>query len=126
MRKAIRNKLILALPEISGRVYETSMAGPNTTKPYAVVKSGGDVQTGMRYGFDVPMEVWLYCDRTSYEDLDALETKTIRALMRKELTTSSNLMFSLEYIGSSQDFYDMDWKALARQLRFRTSRIRGG
>jgi hypothetical protein len=126
MRKAIRQRLIDKIPEVAGRVYEPYMAGPSTKKPYIVLKYGGDIATGMRYGFEVPFEVWLYCERTTFKELDVLESKAIRALLGVDLVSSSDQTFSLKYNGSSSDFYDEDWKALTRQLDFRTNRIRGG
>jgi len=122
MRNAIRNKLIDGLPEVGERVYQPSMAGPATQKPYAVVKRGGDVPTKMTHGFEIPFQIWLYSDVTSHTVLDALQGKVIKLLMRKDLTTANGQVFSLEYEGGSEDFYDDELKALTRRVDFRTVR----
>ena len=95
-------------------------------KPYLVLKAGGEAPTNIRQGFERPFEVWLYCDRTTFNELDDLEDKVIRALWGVDLVTGENQTFSLEYTGSSPDYYDEEWKALTRQVSFRTHRIRGG
>lgn len=126
MRVALRNKLVAKIPEVGGRVYEPFMAGPTTAKPYIVLKAGGENDSKMRYGFDVPFEVWMYVDRTSQVVLDELGDKIINVLNRKETKTATGYVFSLAYDGCSEDFYDEDWKALTRRLDFSTVRVRGG
>lgn len=126
MRKAIRTRLLNTVSDVSGRVYEPFVPGPSTEKPYFVVKRAGDVPTRMKYGFEVPFEVWLYCDRTSLSELDSLQSKVVKSLNRVDLQTAGGQTFALEFRGASEDYYDEDWKALTRRLDFRTARVWGG
>lgn len=125
MRKAIRNRLLDKITSVGERVYEPHMAGPQVDKPYIVIKFGGSVPTNMRYGFNLPIEVWLYVDRTSFGGLDAMERLVVNSLVNVDLKTTDSQVFSLLYTGSSPDYYDDDWKALTRRLSFVTNGIRG-
>jgi hypothetical protein len=126
MRRAIRNRLLATIADVGKRIYEPFVPGPATVKPYIVVKKGGDIATNMRYGFEVPFEIWLYCDRTSFVELDSLQSKVVIALDEVELETAGGQKFELKFIGASEDYYDDDWQALTRRLDFRTVRVWGG
>jgi len=126
MRDAIRDRLIQMVTEFQGRVFETFMAGPEVEKPYAVIVIGGESRTNMRYGFDVPVQVWPYVDVTSFKSVDGLVAKIVDALVNVDLETSDGMVFRLRYVGSGDDFYDNEWQALTRRLDFETEVIRGG
>ena len=126
MRAAIRTKLVGWVSAVGSRVYEPHMAGPTIDKPYIVVKMGGEDSSMNKNCYDLPVEVWVYEDRTNFVALDALCNTVIGVLKGKDLTTTGGQTFSLEYGGSGEDYYDDDWKALTRQLRFSTVRVREG
>ena len=126
MRNAIREKLVESICELKGHVFEPFMAGPNTEKPYVVVTIGGEATTNMRYGFDLPVRIWPYVERTSFKEVDDLAKKIRDALLGKDLTTKCGLVFRLRYVGSGEDFYDPEWDALTRRLDFVTDVVRGG
>jgi len=125
MRNAIRDRIIEEVEDFGARVYEPYMPDANTEKPYAVIVMGGEAETNMRYGFDVPVRVWVYVDKTSFSDVDSLLAKVINALNGVELE-ADDLKFGLRYTGSTDDTYDETWKALTRQANFVTETIRGG
>lgn len=126
MRNAIRQRLVEKVAAVSGRVYQPYMAGAKQPKPYLVVKCGGESPSNMTVGYEVPFEVWMYIERTDFNELDALANSVINALNGKDLVTEDQQVFALRYRGASTDFYDEDWKALTRRLDFVTDRIRGG
>lgn len=124
MRKAIRQRLIYMIPEFDGRVLDAYMPTPSTVKPYAVLKFGGEVQSNIRYGFDLPVEVWPYVEMTKFANVDMLASKIVSALNRVDLVSSEGQGFRLRYVGSGEDFYDHEWRALTRVQRFETEIIR--
>lgn len=141
MRRTIRTHLIENVPSVNGRVYEPYIASPSTERPYLVVKMVGESSTNIRYGFDVPLQIWLYTDRANFYDMDQLATEVANALAYTELVRPAvyeaveggdpilvkpEFTFYLLYSGASMDFYDEDWQAYVRRLSFRTSIIRGG
>ncbi len=126
MRTAIRTRLV-EKDLVGDRVYQPHMAGPKLKVPCIVVKMGGENSSfGMKNGYDLPVEVWLYADQTNQTVLDELAAAAINALLRVDLSTSDGQIFSLEYDGCSEDLYDEDWKALTRRLDFATARVREG
>lgn len=126
MRKAVRARLVAQVSSLGGRIYEPTMAGPSTTKPYAVVKMSGESPTNIRQGFTVTLEVWIYTDRLSFEGVDTIVRSTIDALVSTDFTTAGGEVFSLRFVGAGADFYDDDWQAIGRQLLFETVSIWGG
>lgn len=126
MRDAIRDVLIEEIEELDDRVMEAFMAGPEVEKPYVVVSLGGDAGTNIRYGFDLPVLIWPYVEKTKFGAVDALADKIRAALLGRDLVTKDGFVFRLRYVGSGEDFYDDEWKALTRRLDFETEVIRGG
>lgn len=127
MRSAIRQRLLNRLTEVGTRVYEPHMGGPNVQKPFVIVKMGGETKSSsMKYGYDLPVEVWVYTDITSHGVGDALVSEVVNALGGIELTSSLGQKFTLRYAGSSGDFEDEDWEALTRRIDFTTARVREG
>ena len=126
MRNATRQRLIDRVAAVSGRVYQPHMGGPTVEKPYLVVKMGGESKSTMKNGYDLPVQVWAYIERTSEADLDTLCSTVVNVLNRKDIVTTGGQTFSLEYQGWSDDFYDEDWDALARRIDFSTARVREG
>ncbi|NPV30635.1 MAG: hypothetical protein HPY58_13510 [Firmicutes bacterium] len=120
MRAAIRQKLIDTVPDFGGRVFEPHAAGAGTAKPYAVIRQGVDAEDTPWTGFRRIIEVWPYVARTSFENLDALVSKTIAALDKQLLTDAvTGEVFTCQYLGTAgQDFVDEKWDAITRGLRF--------
>lgn len=127
MRNAIRNRLLNRLTGVETRVYQPHMGGPTVQKPFVVVKMGGENKDGgMKFAYNLPVEVWLYYELTDHSDLDGLMNEVIAALHEKELETALGHRFALRYDGSSGDFEDTEWKALTRRVDFTTVRVREG
>lgn len=127
MRRAIRTRIVAAVPSLGGRVFEPTMPTAATDKPYAVVKYGGDNPTNISMGFEIPFQIWVYVERLNHTALDELTRSVIGALNRVELTAEgSGQKFALTYVGCSEDFYDDDWQALTRRIDFSTETIVGG
>jgi len=124
MRKAIRDKLIEEVGnDVGDRVYEAYMAGPDTEKPYIVLKLGSEMETNIRHGFDVEVQVWVYTHRTNFGAVDTILRKVINALNEEELE-DDEFVFRLRYMGMIEDSYDDDWDALFRRADFETEVIR--
>lgn len=119
MRMAIRNQLIQAIPEISGRVYEPQVAGPGVEKPYLVVRQGVDTEESPWVGFRRIIEVWPYVARTTFQRVDTLVEKVVAALNGQLLTTQEGGVFTCHYLGTvGADFVDEEWDAITRGLQF--------
>lgn len=119
MRKAIREKVINKIPELNGRVYEPHMAGPNTEKPYVVVRMGTESPDGVTNVFSKEVQLWVYAEPTSFSELDRLVHKIRKEINNASMVTAHGFEFSLRFIGTvGDDFYDTDWKALGQGLRF--------
>ncbi len=124
MRDAIRERL---LEEISAlkEVWQPNMPDIESEKPYAILKMGDELQGNITHGFDRFIEVWLYIDRTDYNDLDTLVAETIAALTTAELYTSNGLLFGLECKRVSADgFFDPAFNGLTKTVTFEQSFIR--
>lgn len=119
MRRAIRDRLIDTVHEVHDRVYEPHMAGPNVMKPYIVVKMGVESPAGVRNAFTKFVTVWVYTERTSFNELDKLVTVVRNTLNHVTLETVDGFKFELRYIGPvGEDYYDTEWQALGQGLRF--------
>jgi len=120
MRAAIRQKLIYDIPDIQGRCYEPQAAGPNTSKPYLVIRQGVDNEDSLWTGFRRIIEVWPYVARTTFQKVDDLAGKVITALDKQLITDEqTGEAFSCQYLGTvGQDYVDEDWDAITRGLRF--------
>lgn len=119
MRAGIRQYLIDSVTELKD-CYEPTVPTTDTLKPYAVILQGSDNDNGEIVGFKRSIEIWLYEKRTTFNNLDLLADKVIKALDMQVITdTRTNETFTCifsEAIG--QDVIDEEWNAIARGLRF--------
>lgn len=119
MRAGIRQYLIDSVTELKD-CYEPTVPTADTLKPYAVILQGSDNDNGEVVGFKRNIEIWLYEKRTTFNNLDLLTDKVIKALDMQVITdTRTNETFTCifsEAIG--QDVIDEEWNAIARGLRF--------
>lgn len=120
MREAIRQKLIEAVPEFGGRVYEPHAADAKTKRPYAVLVQADDQEDTPWTGFRRIVEVWPYVSRTTFQKVDQLANQVVAALDKQIITdTSTGEVLSCFYIGTTgSDFVDQEWDAITRGLRF--------
>ena len=119
MRTAIRQILIDNITAVQGRVYEPHAAGPNTQKPYLVLREGVQDPEADWAAFSTIVEVWPYVSRTTFQQVDALASAIIDTLHRARFSIADE-QYLIDYIGSAgQDFVDTEWDAITRGLRFR-------
>lgn len=119
MRTAIRRLLIDNIPQIESRVYEPHVAGPNTQKPYLVLREGVQDPEADWAAFSTIVEVWPYVKRTTFQQADSLANAVINTLHRARFSHSGE-EYLVDYMGSAgQDFVDEEWDAITRGLRFR-------
>ncbi|MYL45053.1 hypothetical protein GLV94_05310 [Virgibacillus halodenitrificans] len=119
MRHAIRTKLLTDVPDFND-VYEPHAAGPDSVKPYGVIRQGVDTEESDWMGFRRIVEVWPYVSRSTFTKVDSLQSKIIDALDQKLITDSvTGEVFSCVYLGTvGQDVTDDEWDAITRGLRF--------
>jgi hypothetical protein len=119
MREAIRETLLSVVPDLKDCL-EPQVAGPTTSKPFAVVQQGVDTEEDIWLGFRRIIEVWPFLERTSFTEVDSLNKKIIDALNNKLLTDSTTgEVFSCVYLGTTgNDQVIEDWNAITRGLRF--------
>lgn len=119
MRAAIRQILVDNIAEVNGRVYEPHAAGPNTEKPYLVLKEGIQDPEADWAAFSTIVEVWPYVKRTTFQQVDSLANAVINTLHRARFSHAGE-EYLVDYMGSAgQDFVDTEWDAITRGLRFR-------
>lgn len=119
MRTAIRQLLIDNIPQIESRVYEPHAAGPNTPKPYLVLREGVQDPEADWAAFSTIVEVWPYVKRTTFQQVDAMANAIINTLHRARFSHDGE-EYLVDYLGSAgQDYVDEEWDAITRGLRFR-------
>lgn len=119
MREAIRQQLINAVPDISGRVYEPHAASAKTAKPYLVLLQGPEDEESAWVNFQRTVEIWPCVARTTFKELDILAAKVAAALDKVKLETQGLEAFTLIYQGvQGDDTVVEEWDALTRCLRF--------
>jgi len=118
MRETIR-QLLISVPDIQGRVYEPHVAGPDTPKPYIVLREGVQDSEADWAAFSTIVEVWPYVKRTTFQQVDALAQKVINILHRRRFSEGGE-QYLADYIGTAgPDSVDDEWDAITRGLRFR-------
>ena len=119
MREAIRQLLVNNILEIEDRVYEPHAAGPNTLKPYLVLREGVQDPEADWAAFSTVIEVWPYVKRITFQHVDSLVNVIIDTLHRARFSYNGE-EYLVDYLGSAgQDLVDEDWDAITRGLRFR-------
>lgn len=118
MREAIRQALIDGVPEVEGRVYEPFAAGPETEKPYLIVRETAEEDNTEWAGFRGRAEVWPYVEQGSLKDIDDLSKKIALALNMQLLEGDDGDALTCIHDGSGEDIVDEDWDALTRCVYF--------
>lgn len=118
MREAIRQALIDGVPEVEGRVYEPFAAGPETEKPYLIVREMAEEDNTEWAGFRGRVEVWPYVEQGSLKDIDDLSKKIALALNMQLLEGDDGDALTCIHDGSGEDIVDEDWDALTRCVYF--------
>ena len=118
MREAIRQALIDGVPEVEGRVYEPFAAGPETEKPYLIVRETAEEDNTEWAGFRGRVEVWPYVEQGSLKDVDDLSKEIAVALNMKLLEGDDGDALTCIHDGSGEDIVDEDWDALTRCTYF--------
>lgn len=118
MREAIRQALIDGVPEVEGRVFEPFAAGPETEKPYLIVRETAEEDSTEWAGFRGRVEVWPYVEQGSLKDVDDLSKKIALALNMQLLDGDDGDALTCIHDGSGEDIVDEDWDALTRCVYF--------
>lgn len=118
MREAIRQALIDGVPEVEGRVYEPFAAGPETEKPYLIVRETAEEDNTEWAGFRGRVEVWPYVEQGSLKDVDDLSKKIALALNMQLLEGDDGDALTCIHDGIGEDIVDEDWDALTRCVYF--------
>lgn len=119
MRAGIRQKLLDSVPELKD-CYEPTVPSKDTIKPYAVILQGSDDEQNNPTSFKRTIEIWLYEKRTTFQKLDSLAEKVIKALDLQTITDPNTLQsYTCMFNGAiGQDIIDEEWNAIARGLQF--------
>lgn len=119
MRAGIRQKLLDSIPELKG-CYEPTVPSKDTIKPYAVILQGSDDEQNNPTNFKRTIEIWLYEKRTTFQKLDSLSEKVIKALDLQTIEdVNTKETFTCMFNGTiGQDIIDEEWNAIARGLQF--------
>lgn len=126
MRAGIRQKLIDTIPELKD-CYEPTVPSKDTIKPYAVIVQGSDDEQNDPTSFKRNIEIWLYEKRTTFQKLDALSEKVIKALDLQTIEDNNTKeTFTCMFEGTlGQDIIDEEWNAIARGLQFSVIALHG-
>lgn len=118
MREIIRTALINGVPEVEGRVFEPFAAGPDTEKPYLIVKETAEDDNTEWAGFRGRVEVWPYVEQGSLQEVDALSKEIVAALNMQLLEDDGGDALTCIHDGAGEDITDTDWDALTRCVFF--------
>jgi len=118
MREEIRDALIDGVPEVEGRIFEPHTASADTKKPYLIVKETGRDDNTKWAGFRAGIEVWPYCEQSSYTEVDALARKINDALNMQLLVSEEGDAVTCIADGMEADVVDAEWDALTRCVNF--------
>lgn len=118
MREAIRQALIDGVPEVEGRVFEPFAAGPETEKPYLIVRETAEEDNTEWAGFRGRVEVWPYVEQGSLKDVDDLSKEIALALNMQLLEGDDGDALTCIHDGSGEDIVDEEWDALTRCVYF--------
>lgn len=118
MREAIRQALIDGVPEVEDRVFEPFAAGPETEKPYLIVRETAEEDNTEWAGFRGRVEVWPYVEQGSLKDVDDLSKEIAVALNMKLLEGDDGDALTCIHDGSGEDIVDEEWDALTRCVYF--------
>ena len=116
MRKEIRSHLLNNIPELK-EVYEYGVATKDSIKPYAIVVETKDINEDKILRFTKNIEIWFYCERTSFSKLDEITNKAIKALDKVRLDGDES--FTCIFDGYVlRDGVDDEFNVIFRGLRF--------
>ena len=118
MRDEIRAALIDGVPEVEGRIFEPHTASADTEKPFLIVKDVGESDNTEWAGFRAGIEVWPYCEQSSYNEVDALARKISTALNMQLLVSETGDAVTCIAGGMDADVIDMEWDAITRCVKF--------
>lgn len=118
MRDAIRNALIIGVPEVEGRIFEPHTASADTQKPYLIVKENAEQDNTEWAGFRGHIEVWPYVEESSYTEVDALAKKIAVTLNMQLLVGDDGEAVTCISDGMMEDVADTEWQALTRCVNF--------
>lgn len=126
MRAGIRQKLLDSIPELKG-CYEPTVPSKDTVKPYAVIVQGSDDEQNNPTSFKRTIEIWLYEKRTTFQKLDFLSSKVIKALDLETIEdVNTKETFTCMFNGTiGQDIIDEEWNAISRGLQFSIIALHG-
>jgi len=118
MRGKIRQLLITGVSEVQGRVYEPHAPGPQTQKPFLVLREGAQDAEADWAAFSTIIEVWPYAARTTFQQVDLLANKVLGSLHRTRFSEPGE-QYLIDYLGSvGEDIVDAEWDVITRGLRF--------
>lgn len=124
MRNAIRNKIINNVTALK-QVYQPSMPTKDSEKPYAVVKMESEIRTELPHSFNREIQVWIYDNRSDFNDLDSIAESIIDCLTSEDIITANNKVFHLTCLGIGVDDYpDPELEAVTKRIDFEYSFIR--
>ncbi|HEY4391094.1 MAG TPA: hypothetical protein VGN02_07065 [Paenibacillus sp.] len=116
---AIRGKLLESVPELNDVYHVSEQVEASSAKPYVIlspsIDSGGSPWAGLRY----PIEVSLYVDKTSPEQLNSLAesiTKTLNNQLLEDELTDKWLTLYLQQ--SVTDIIDEEQQTIKRIMSF--------
>lgn len=106
------------MPAVEGRVYEPFAADADTPKPYLIVREMAEDAGVSWAGYHARLEVWPYVEQSSLTEVDALQSKIVKALDKQRIGDAGTEVLTCMYGGTEEDIQDADWDALTRCVYF--------
>ncbi len=121
MRATLRSLLIAGVPALEGRVFEPHAVSATTLKPFGVLRVGEGDAGDAWGGLSTLVEAWPYVARSSFVTVDTLVSQIVATLDNARFTDSATgQQYLIQHeVTAGSDFYDEDWQALTRPVRFR-------
>lgn len=120
MRSGLRKVLLENVSKIK-EVYEPSVPNKETERPFVVIEQVADTENNQAtIGSERKINIWIYNDRTSFQELDILQKEIINAINFKSIEDEDTKnYFACIYKGvSSSDISDVEWDIIARPISF--------
>jgi len=106
MRAAITSKL-KEITNFGNRCYQSFTAPTNVAKPYCTFKFSGEYSYPLnKKGSVIDLQVFIYCEPSTFSSLDSLEKSVREKLHNAMLTTSSGRKFTVYYSMTQPDYFD--------------------
>jgi hypothetical protein len=127
LRRAVINRIRDQVPALGGRAFEAFLAPAGAGRPYATVKLPAAVGSpDISYAGSQPVEVRIYADPTSFNDISSVEAAVIQCLHGAEIQDAAEVppgLYRLDWVPGGGEFADEERHVIGRLVMFETAAL---